>query len=269
MPAIHPEKFYIQIDELLNDFENPEQFTSKLINLFDMYSNRIRRVSQSGIPQPLIKQYYIPKPILRHITQRCIPLCSQYPVKSLALIDSLWEQNVLEFQLIAGQLLGHMPIEHEDEVISRIYKWNINRSDPVIRHLFGTASFYTIRNKSPDNLINLIDKWLNDENTDTKKLAISVLLTIVEENQYKNLAAIFNLCSFLIQLADKSIRTEVITLAETLIYKYPSEMAYLYKAGYQKQDNKNIIYLIRKTLKKFPEDIQISLRRLLTTQDQT
>jgi len=105
MPAIQPARLKIQAAQLAEKFTDPPAFTLGLNELLEFYADRTYRPGQASDPQPLLKAYNVPTPVLRQVSKELSKFIVANQDAALALCDALWSKPVLEFRLLAAMVL--------------------------------------------------------------------------------------------------------------------------------------------------------------------
>ena len=123
MPAINPERLKRETAELTACFSDPEKFVHVLEDLLDRYADRVRRPGQTGSPAPLLPAFKVAPPVMRQILLTLTPLAETDSLAALALADALWEKPTLETRQIAIRLLGLIPANDPDQILTRVQKW--------------------------------------------------------------------------------------------------------------------------------------------------
>lgn len=104
MPAIQLNRLNKQANDLAALYNEPARFVRELRDLFEFYSDRTRRPSQTGAPDPVIPTYNVPDPVLRRVLFAITPYIAEDPESALLLADACWARQHLEFRIMAAQI---------------------------------------------------------------------------------------------------------------------------------------------------------------------
>ena len=268
MPAIQPAKLKIQIAELIGIYHQPDKFLTQLTDFLELYSDRTRRQGVVVTSSSLLNSLGIPKPVLHNLHNNLINIAEENPETTLVICDSLWEKPYIEFRLIAAQLLGCLPSSNKNQVLDRINKWKSGEFDDMLARIILEKGLFTLIKDIPDELISISENWIISNDPKEKQFGVLLLEILVKNENFYNLPLVFRLINPLIRNSPQETRFLIPSFISTLIAKDPQETAYILKSALQASENRDISWIIRKTIAKFPKDIQLSLREALRNRQQ-
>lgn len=263
MPAILLPRLRRQAAELADKFENPKLFTQELKDLFEFYGDRTRRPRQAGAPPPLIKVYKVPDPVLRRICLEVAPFAGANPEKAFDLVDTLWEEPVLEHRLIAIILLGAIPSGEHQRLLEFIEKWVVENEEESLLESIATQGLARLREENPEVLTAQIEKWLGAKEIKYQKLGLLALLAQLTGTGFENLPVVYRLLGMHIPTTSKGLRPYLLDLLKPLARRSPLETSFFLRQCLEDSDNPVIPWLIRRSMEFFPKDVQSSIKAAL------
>ena len=266
MPAIQLARLKIQITDLLQYFDRPNDFLRELHLLFGYYADRTRRHGQSGTPKPLIQAYNVPKQVLRRIKSDIAVHVEEDPEAAIRLGDHLWDDNWYESRLLAVNILGRLPVDAADQVIFRLHNWGKScREDALLNTLLDEGTVQ-IREKDPDLFQQLVEDWISDDQISSRKLGLRSLPTLVVNPSFENLPLIYRLLAPLVRETSSALETDLLRVVRALGQRSPQETVYFLQQNLIAPHKKGLALITRRSLDIFPEDLQESLRDVLREQ---
>jgi len=251
---------------LAEHFDNPEAFVRSLHYLFEYYADRTRRPGQAGSPPPLIKSYNIRPPILKQLLIEIVPLSVEQPIKGLALCDRLWEEPYFEFHLLAINLLGEIPPNPPEDIISRVQsKMNADLDPSLLDHLLQ-FSLDKIRSKYPKNYTELVSAWIKSEDKFHIQMGLRALLPLIQDPCFENLPILFNMIQPLVRSSFPALKPDLLDVLTALANKSPSETAYFLQHNLAAPNAYDTAWIIRQLLNEFPPEIESNLRKITRKQ---
>jgi hypothetical protein len=260
MPAIQPARLKQQAALVAQYFDQPASFLRSLHHLLEFYADRARRPGQSGTLPPLIETYNVRPPVLRLLIQELVPLAEKDPAAGLVLCDALWSQAKLEFRWLAASLLGQIPPQPPGPVLERIQTWLSSRPEERLINAILDLGLQRLRQDNPDHLISVIENWLTQEDLYFTRLGLRALLPLIDDPHHENLPVLFRLIQPLTRRTPPSVRPELLEVIVTLAKRSPRETAFFMRQNLELIGSADTAWMIRQSLKSFPEEIQESLR---------
>jgi hypothetical protein len=265
MPAIQLARLKIQAVQLSKDFYQPAAFISKLDDLLDFYADRTHRPGRSGTPHPLLNAYNVPAPVLRQLLVELAPLVIDNPQAGLDLADGLWRRENLECRLIAASLLGLVPRESAEDVVSRVQIWLQTETERRLIEALLRQGLVSIRQDVPAKYLALLETWLSSDDLAQQEIGLLGMLPLLEDNSFTNLPVLFRLLTPYIRVAHAYLRPALLSVLDALVDRSPQETAYLLRQNLYTPDNPDTSWVIRKMLRRFPQEVQDSLRKTMSS----
>jgi len=285
MPAIHPPRLRQQVSELIQNYADPEKFLRKLRDLFAFYGDQTKRVSPRSMKTTGLPSAHVPKPVLRQVVLQLTPYAETVPHAVLVLARSLWEQPQLEHRELATLLLGKLPLNYSNEVLSLIPKWCRQNHEETILVSLAANSLEKIQKEDPDLMLSHIEAWLYPEPDSSEaepppsqkstpavelnlhKLAITALVPMANSPSFVNLPKVYNLLKPMLSEAPSTMRPYLLDLLRPLARRSPQEVAYILRTELtQSPSSKHLIWLARRTMDVLPAEHQGNLRSLIFPQ---
>lgn len=266
MPAIQLERLRRQSSELAQSFGKPETFIHQLESIFEYYSDHTSRPSQAGKPPPLLVTYKIPNPVMRQILRDLKAQAIDNSEAALNLVEVLWSVPKFEFRLLAIQIMGTIPPENNEEITNRLVNWVQGNQEELLFDSLADQGLIYLRNSHLNFLIEEIGKWVAAKQINLKKLGVRALTNILIELHYENLPVIYRMIKPLIVDAPKQLRSYLLELILQLIPISAPETAQFLKEILESKNSKTTIWLIRRSIEHFPDEIGINLRSSLREQ---
>jgi len=260
MPAIQPARLRQQAVLLAERCADPGAYVRNLHFLMDFYADRARRPGQSGKPGPLITAYNVRPPVLRTILQEILPEALKDPQEALALCDALWDEPYLEFRILAAMLLGQLPIEPPEAITRRLEAWITPDLEEHLVTALLTHAAFNLRQGSPQTLVNLIQKWMENQNIFYQQVGLHAILTLVEEPGFENIPAFFQILQPLVRQSPSALKPDLLDALAALAQRSPQETAYFLRQTLATPNAKDTAWMIRQILPEFPFEIRRSLR---------
>jgi len=231
-----------------------------LSNLFNLYSNRALRAGDSTVLRPLIPMYQLPAPIFRQLELDIKPRINDDPQAALELADELWEDEYYEVRRVSIYILGHVPVNEPEPVLTRLKTWLTPDLDRILTNYLFSIGTLRLQESFPDKWEAFIKYYLTQNDPGISALGIRGLTEAVKKSTFNNLPAIFNLVSpFLHDPKDEQIQ-ELIRLIEAMISQSPTETTYFLKQAISVSESNALTRLIKQNLSQFPAAVQQELK---------
>ena len=265
MPAIQLGRLKIQAARLANDYVQPAVFVSNLDNILDFYADRTHRSGQSGTPHPLLPAYNVPAPVLRQVIVELAPLVKANPLAGLTLAEELWKRNNLECRLLTASLLGLVPAEAGEMVISRVKNWLEIETEPRLIEALLRQGLAPVQQNTPGRYMALLEDWLSSPNLPEQEVGLRGMLPLLDTNSFHNLPVVYRLLTPFVRVAHNRLRPALLVVLDGLIERSPQETAFFLRQNLATPESIDTPWVIRKVLRKFPREIQINLRKALSS----
>lgn len=277
MPAIHLPRLRKQIHELADACADPDKFLRKLQELFEYYGDRTLRPSQLAAKPTAIPSANVPSPVLRHLVNGLTPHAVQTPHLIFDLSRELWKFGWTEHRLLASQLLGKLPLEDPEEISSLVEEWCLENHEEVLLESIANHSLTRLQAENPGFLISKAAVWIGSRSrkssdspplpaaslTNLKRLGLRALIPLISDPEFENLPKIFTALDEITEDPPKILRPDLLDTLRALASRSPAETAFFLRQLYHANPSKTTTWLIRRSLLKFPEDAQASLRTLI------
>lgn len=262
MPAIQPAQMKIQVAQLSETIRRPEDFVQKLHQLLDFYTDRTYHPGQSGKPPPLLATYKTPAPVFRHIEREIATFAVGDPSETLALIDALWAEPIIEFRLLAITLLGRLHTDSYEPVIDRVQSWLTSMPEERLLKAILEKSLTRMRRAYPKFYLEIIEEWLKAEEIYPRQVGLRALISLLEDPNFGNLPILYRLLTPLVRVPPPALRQDLVEVLRNLIHHYPQEASYILQENLS-EDRPDTAWLARQVINDFPTDMQNKLRELL------
>ncbi len=263
MPAILPARLKVKVDQLVKKVSKPEEFIIALKDMFDYYSDRVRKPGRFPSKTSLMRSYQVPKQVTRQIETRLINTLPEEPEIALALADCLWQEDWLECRILALQILGWVPPNPPQRILDRLVLWGGQREeDHVLDGVFavGLAGLWK---ETPDIFFDLIETWLKSSEIKDQKLGLRVIPFLVRDKDFQNLPKIIRLLTPFVEQVGVIPNPDLLISIRELAKRSPKETSYFLQRTKAISGNQLINGLIRQIIDVFPSTIRNELRAYL------
>ena len=285
MPAIHLPRLRQQVDELVQYYAEPEKFLRELADLFEFYGDHTRRPNQKTQKPITLPEVNVPPPVLRQIVLDLTPYAENAPHAVLVLVRLLWQRAVLEYRLLATQLLGKLPLSYTGDIYRLVQVWTLENHEDVLLDSLSTYSLESLQREDPAGLLETIETWLSDapdeeqsqeepparkltpaEKRTQVKLGLLALRPFVRDQNFQNLPRIYSLLKPMMHTSPKAMRPYLLDLLRPLARRSPQEVAFILRTELEGEDPVNVAWLARRLLPELPPEHQERLRQRLFPQ---
>ncbi len=264
MPAVQLTSLNQQIDALAQRFLDPVDFQNGLEALLVRYADLTYKpgqaVRQTGLPY---SSYRTAPIVMRALEDRLAFLAPRYPEPAITIAEGLWKAEKTEPRRLAAVLLGNLPAEHVDSVLSRLKTWSVPGVEfGHLEALFSLGSARLRREDSP-KWLEMIHTWLNSTDQAIVRLGVMAVTTLARDQNFENLPAIFTLSGPLLAQSSGELQTELRALLVQLARRSPAETAFFLRQVIGSRPSPMLLRIIRRCLPEFPVESQARLRSLL------
>lgn len=260
MPAVNPSRLQLQIEEILEYFDNPQAFHRRLSDLFSLYANRTLQLGQSTEPRPMAPLYHLPQPLTRQLHMAIKPYIEKDPQTAIQCADELWEDAYLEVKQFAIYILGNVPVDEPSPIIDRLENWiEPDLDDRLISDLLSTGT-YKLQKNFPSTWERLIESLLDQKDPKMVTLGIQGLIEGVKRTNFDNFPMVFRLISPIILNPQTANMEKLEDLIRTLIAQSPTETAFFLKQTLSLSQTTDTKRLIKRSLPLLPEKERQNLR---------
>jgi len=244
---------------LAEHFADPPAYIRSLHYLLDFYADRSRHPGQVAAPPPMISAYKVRPQILRMILQELTPLAIANTEAGFALCDAFWDEPYLEFRLLAAMLLGQIPPIPPDPVIERLNRWLSSDLEFTLIEAVIEQSFYRMRKENPNEILQMIQNWLDKNDRFHKQLGLRALLPLINQPEFQNLPIFFRLIQPFVCRVPSGIRPDLLDVLAALAGRSPGETAFFLQRTLVLPESEDTPWLIRQSLAIFPPETQRTL----------
>ncbi len=270
MPAIHPARLKIQVEQLVELVSQPAAFVRGFKLLMEQYADWTHRSGQSGNPPPLLNAYNPPPQVIKQIFLSLRPTIQNDPQSILAICDALWPEPNLECRMVASSLLGQVQLP-DKVVIEKLQAWlsisselaEKKTEERILKSLLDDG-LAPVRRSNPNLILSLSKGWLDQKQILAQQAGLQALRYLAAEPSFDNFPGIYRLINPMLRITSSELRVDLLELLYELVERAPSEAAYVLKQNLTASDNPDTPWLVRQVMSSFPEDIRASLRKALT-----
>ena len=260
MPAIQPQKLKEEASQLTQWFTEPTEFLRRLEDRLEFYADRTRRPGQSGAPPPLLPAYQVPQPVLRQVERAIRPQARENAQAALALADAMWEKKMLEYKLLAAEILGQVTPQPPEPIVERLIRWaNNTQEDRLLDALFKNG-LQRVRLENPESFLPQVQEWLQSSEEEKQILGLRALRAISSDPSFGNLPRVFKLITALSYAPPPDLQPFLRNVVQALARRSPKETAFFLQQSFQVSKDPGTAWLIRQTMDIFPNTVQDELR---------
>jgi hypothetical protein len=191
MPAIDLTRLRTRIALLNDSFAQPSEFVAGLREIYSVYSDRTFPLANYH-PEIHSQPAFNTPPLLnRELEYTLSSYCSRQPKQLMLILDQLWQQPEIELRQLAAALLGKFAISEKESVISRLIEWSANPKDALVLPYLHEYGSMTLRRFDPQSWLMVLEKWRNSQESWQIKLSIQGVITLIDDQDFANLPAIF------------------------------------------------------------------------------
>jgi hypothetical protein len=263
MPAVQLARLKIQVDQLVWQFTRPQEFQRGLKNLLETYADWSYRSGEAIEPASLLPAYHVAPLLLHQVEQQLTRQCQEMPAAALALADALWQDDFYEPRLLATFILGQIPLKPVEEVSRRIKAWSTPSLDKQIQETIFSQATVRLRREYPTAWMEIIDDWLSASLVASKMMGLRALADLLEDREFEDLPAAFNVLQPLILTAPTRLHSELLVIIHILIRRSPVETTHFLRQVLSGTSSPIPPRLVRQVLPSLSPELQASLRRSL------
>lgn len=217
--------------------------------------------TRSGLPA-----YNTPKVLITELQLSLEEIIPQNPDSSLEIANMLWDESHYEAKTMAYWILFNLPMEYIPQIFEKMNMWiEENPDDYLITQMTNTC-FEKEALLLSDPCLNSINRWLQSEDIQQKRIGIEALKNLTQSKQFTNLPKIFQMIRPLIINQRFEVRKDLLNLIQVMITRSEAETASFLIATGEIQTNDRVLAFIRKCLPLFNEPFQKELQSALFNQ---
>jgi hypothetical protein len=207
--------------------------------------------------------------VLRELELALYQTIREQPQAALTLCDVLWQDANFEMYTIATQMLGQIPLEFSSEVLARIDAWSAEALDPSERETLIHNGAHLLRQREPDRLLALAQKWTSGGTPMDQERAVLMLNYLTDDPKFINLPAVFTLLEQLLESAPTILQPELTSLFKNLFDKSQVETSFFLRQMVEKSNPGSVVHRIaRKLLPLVSAQSQEVIQNLLRSKHQ-
>jgi hypothetical protein len=212
--------------------------------------------------RPVLFSFEVPQPVLKRLELEMALQAREQAQAALAIADALWAQRSIETRQLAARLLGTIPAK-PDEFTKRLEAWaSENREELLARELETRAALH-LAQAYPEEILNFVSRLLGSGEQRLQVLGLGLLQTLLGEDQFSNLPALFGLLGEVSQDPSRKLRSYLADLLGLLAERSPKETTYFLQQQLAAKPGEETLWVARQVMRRLPEDGQDSLRGAL------
>lgn len=260
MPAIDLTRLRTRIALLRSSFDQPSEFVAGLREVFSVYSDRTFPLANYHLEIHSQPAFNTPPLLNRELEHSLSAYCLEQPQQLMLILDHLWQQPEIELRQLAAVLLGKFPISEKESVISHIIEWSADPNDALFLPYLHEYGSITLRRMEPQTWLAVLEKWKNSHETWQIKLSIQGLITLIDDQDFANLPAVYTFLAPLFSSLAPDMQYDLHIALEHLSRRSEVETVYFLKQLYTRSDNPSLGRFIRRSFEYFSPSAQNSLR---------
>jgi hypothetical protein len=248
MPAIDLTNLKFQSANLLNFFDQPDQFLHQLADLLESYTNQTLRINLVSLKSDL-PSYRTPRPVMHQIESDLEKLGEQYPDEVVNLVLALWKASYYEARILAAFLLGTIPPNSAMTILSGLPEWLYETKDQEVKKALLTSALARLRKENPRVLLMLISEWLQSPGPKTQTWGLHAFVPLIKLLGYDDLPQLFKILRPAIETVSTTTQTDIQSCLSTLYSISPSETIHyiseIFQQNYDQRRRLNYLRLFR------------------------
>lgn len=258
MPAISPPRLKKDVTALFEVVSDAAGFDRAMKALLDRYADRTYRKSQAGLPGSLLPAYHVPHQVLRQVEHRLGEVAAEHPEAALGIADRLWGWESFEPKFLAIRVLGSLPGECGERVMSRVGNWVTAVDDDELQ-----AELVKVGLEVDEvRLAAMVEALLEDGGTGYRA-ALSALSVMARDASSEALPGVFRMFGKALELPGADRNARLVSLARGLANRSPVETAHFLRHQYLLAVRPEVARILRQVLPLFPDQLQRDIRRLM------
>ncbi len=267
MPAIDLIRLRTRIALLNKTFAQPADFVAGLREIYSIYSDRTFPLASYHLEIHSQPAFNTPPLLNRELESALIGYCTSQPEQLMQILELLWHQPEIEMRQLAAVLLGKYPVAAKEMVISHIVEWSSNPNDALLLPYLHEYGSETLRKVDPQTWLAVLEKWRDSHEIWQVKLSIQGLITLIDDQQFENLPAIYTFLSPLFSSLTVDLQYDLQIALEHLARRSEVETVYFLKQIIARSKNPAFGRFIRRALDIFSPGAQLSLKNYLRSNE--
>lgn len=265
MPAIHVERLNQQIKTVFDPEHPGSIFIKNFQSLLDVHSNLAYQPSQELQRKSLIAKLHLAPIVMHQIQLRLSSISKTNPKLALDYADQLWTLETIETKVFSAVILGNLDLKYLDEVTSRFIQWGSETTDYEVHQILFSYGTKNIKRGNENCWLEIIQTWIDSNVPNQIITAMYALLSIIQDPSFVNFPKIYKMISPLLTIEDRKIISILHQLILELAEHNPNETTHFLSSSLMSSPPALLKDLIRKSLKTFPKDQQLILRKALSS----
>ena len=250
MTAIDLTRLQKQIGELVSVFSEPTAFIKCLHEILGFYERRAYRPSRELVPKTFMRSYSLPAQVLPLIGIGLKQPAALDPSAALSLAQALWKDPYYEARELAAVILGQLPSEFSEDVLTLISDWiSVPLDRAALQSLLEKAS---LAPRLAGEWDAFIEKLLSSPIIRLQSVGLLALAIDLEQRPQNKLSGIFKSVRPFIQAGDDRLELNLKLVVKNLAWSTPNETSYLLKQILADSPGSAIERRIREYLPYFP-----------------
>lgn len=262
MTAINPAQLVIRCADAAELYPDPDQFAPNLHQLLDTYANRIRGTSGFKSRSKLAS-YQVPPQVISTLLNQLRPYLQESPSQGIALADALWDEEWLEFRLLAASIVGRVSILDSQPISERLIRWVSSSESDEIRSDIIRRICQSQLKENPRSLSSILDQLLTNPGNRETEAAIAILQMLVDDRKFVNFPQIYHYLDLILSPQKETFQVELRLLLQTLAQRSEQETFPFLQRQIQSAGKPRILRLVRDLLPEFTSEHQAILKNSL------
>lgn len=263
MPAVPLNQIQAQIADLSWKYTRAPEYVEGLRVLFNQYGSLVFKKGQVTRKLRAYPSYHVPPVLVNQLELSLLTNHRRYPQASLALVDALWQEEMLEPKNLAAALLGRIDTGDPDPVLQRILLWCHPGLHPLVQEVVFDHATLTLRERYASAWLTQIEAWSDHPTPLIQNMGLRAMLPLAKDRQFDNLPPLFRLLIPLVQSFTPDQQAILADLITALARRTPVEMAFLLRQICQRGVSSASLRLLRRLLPVFPPQEQEQLRQAI------
>lgn len=259
MPAVDLNRLKHQIDGLIWRFTRPDEFVQELHDIFSFYAGRVYKPGELVQKKSGIQAYHVPSLVMRQLEIDLHQRCVENPGAALSLIDTLWQESMLELRVLAASLLGMLPLTYQQDISNRLISWSHQTTDEGLLRILLDKGSSRLRQEEPGAWIQILKEWGASEGKGSQRIMLFAILSLLQNPDFENLPPLFDMTAIALKSHPQALQQELIAVITRLKERSPSECAYFLRQIIRLGVSDATARLLRKIITLFDEPVRSSL----------
>lgn len=264
MTAINPARLKIQTAELGELIGQADKFVPQLHDLLLFYSARVRQTSLSRTPLTL-QAYQVPEPVIQALETEIADRLEGDSEAGYSLVEALWKERWVEFRRLAVHVLGILPTEEPDRILSQIQIWLEKCNSEDIRRLLMTEGMTRLATEKPEQSLLFLKELISSGSKENHQAVLFGLELFAKNPSYANLPLLYKFLSQILRGEENGLVKEISTLLLVLASRSEQEVTYFLIKHLDPPSKPRIYRVIRQVIRQLSPENQRLLREKMET----